>query len=77
MDNNHQTISQMLSISQNQIEKEHCMNLAFYGAVHVLNFIHKNSITDVNGTVQLSRHTSLCKSLSDAFLRALLLNADI
>lgn len=52
------------------------MNLTFYRAVHVLNFIHKNSITDVNGTVQLSTHRSLPKSLSDTFLRALLLNAD-
>lgn len=52
------------------------MHLTFYRAVHVLNFIHKNSITDVNGTVQLSTHTSLPKSLLDTVFRVSLLNAD-
>lgn len=53
------------------------MNLTFYGAVHVLDFVHKNGITDVNGTVYRSTHTSLSKSLSDTFLGVLLLNADV
>lgn len=53
------------------------MTLTFYRAVHVLDVVHRNSVTDVNGTVHWSTHTSLPKYLSDTFLRALLLNADV
>lgn len=75
MDTNYQTISQMLVISQNQIEIEHCMTVTFYTALHVLDFVHKNSITDLNGPVLLRTHRILPKSLLDTFLRALVVKA--
>lgn len=75
MDTKYQTISQILVILHNQIEIEHGMTVTVHKALRVLNFLHKNSVTDVNGPVLLKTHRILPKSWLDTFLRALLLKA--
>lgn len=35
------------------------MTVTFYIALHVLDFVHKNSITDLNGPVLLRTHRIL------------------
>lgn len=51
------------------------MTVTFYRALCVLNFVHKNKVTDVNGPVLLRTYRILPKSSWDAILRALLLEA--